>query len=154
MLAAGALVIGGLGLLVAVSLVGRTARRQQQRTPIVRLGVSEQLPFAHATIHGDTAYLAGVTAQADGKPLSEEDSVEVQTSRVLAVIENRLALAGTDKSRLLQAQVWLKDIHRDFNGMNSVWSDWVGSNKPVRATVEAKLAKPTMLVEIQVVAAL
>ena len=149
MLAAGALAIGGL--LVGV-FVGRTARRQ--RTPIVRLGVSEQSPFAHATVHGDTAYLSGVTAAADGKSLSEEESVEEQTRRVLAVIDKRLALAGTDKTRLLQAQVWLKDIHRDFAGMNRAWNDWVGSNKPVRATVEARLVKPSQLVEIQVVAAL
>ena len=66
-----------------------------------------------------------------------------------------LALAGTDKTRLLQAQVWLKDIARDGDGMNAAWAEWVGppSRKPVRATVQSKLAKPAMLVEIQVVAA-
>ena len=52
------------------------------------------------------------------------------------------------------AQVWLKDITRDFKEMNTAWNEWVGkSDKPVRATVEAKLATPAMLVEIQVTAA-
>lgn len=143
---AGALAIGGLlaGLLLA----------RQQRRPISRFGVSDKLPFAHAVTHGGVVYLSGVTAQADGSLISEGDSVEDQTRRVLAVIDERLALAGTDRSRVLQAQVWLKDIGRDFKAMNSVWNGWVGaSNKPVRATVESKLATPHMLVEIQVTAA-
>jgi enamine deaminase RidA (YjgF/YER057c/UK114 family) len=100
------------------------------------------------------AQLAGVTAQADGRPISDDDSVAEQTARVLAVIDKRLAKAGTDKAHLLSAQVWLKDIERDIDGMNGAWNSWVGAtNKPVRATVESKLAKPSMLVEIQVTAA-
>ena len=145
--AQGALALGGV-------ILGFLLARQRTSQPIRRLGVSDA-PFCHAVVHGSTVYLSGVTAQADGKPLSESDSVEEQTRRVLAVIDSRLACAGVDKSRIIQAQVWLKDISRDFKPMNSVWNEWVGSmNKPTRATVEARLCTPAMLVEIQVTAAL
>ena len=146
MFAQGALALGGIiiGLLVA-----------RQRAPrITRRGISDTVPFAQSVAYGDTIYLSGVTAQADGSPIHETDSVAEQTSRVLAVIDKRLALAGVDKSKVLQAQVWLKDITRDFKEMNSAWNAWCGKmEKPVRATVEAKLATPAMLVEIQVTAA-
>ena len=95
----GVLALGGIvvGLLVA-----------RQRPPrIVRRGVSDALPFAHSVSYGETVYLSGVTAQADGSPIYEIDSVAEQTKRVLAVIDKRLALAGTDKSKVLQAQVCL-----------------------------------------------
>ena len=146
-------VINGLVALGGL-LAGLWLARQRVRPSISRIGVSSSLPFAHAVVHGNTVYLSGVTAQADGVAISEDDSVEEQTMRVLAVIDTRLALAGTDKSRVLQAQVWLKDIDRDFAGMNRAWNEWVGSEKPVRATVESKLAKPSMLVEVQITAAL
>lgn len=146
---------------------------------ITRLGAGPH--FSHVVIHGGTAYLAGVTAQADGNGLTAEDTVEEQTARTLAVIEKRLALAGTDKSRLLTCQgaplcqstrprprpthapdhtrtctwtVWLKDIARDYKAMNEAYSAWVdGANKPIRATVQSPMASPHMLVEIQVTAA-
>jgi enamine deaminase RidA (YjgF/YER057c/UK114 family) len=147
MLAQGALVVGGL--IAALLLV-------RQRPPsIKRIGVTTTGPFAQAVVHGDVVYLSGVTAKADGQPISEKDSVEEQTRRVLKVIDERLALARTDKSRLIQAQVWLKDIEKDFKGMNAAWNEWVGPvHKPTRATVESKLAMPAMFVEIQVTAVL
>ena len=123
---------------------------------ITRLGTGDQLPFAHAVVHGDTVYLSGVTANADAAngPIAEDDSVEEQTKRVLNVIDERLARAGTDKSKVMHAQVWLKDIG-EFAAMNRAWNAWVGAaeNKPVRATVQATLATPAMLVEIMVTAA-
>lgn len=74
---------------------------------------------------------------------------------MLSVIDTRLKLAGVERKRVLRATVWLKDITKDFAAMNKAWNEWVGApvNKPVRATVEAKLATPAMLVEIQVEAA-
>lgn len=140
-------------LLLLVGLLIAWRAWRPMRSPIVRLGVTDTGPFAHSTAHGSVVYLSGVTAQADGSPISENDSVAEQTRRVLAVIDKRLAAAGTDKSRILSAQVWLKDITRDFQPMNGAWNEWVSTDKPVRATVEAKLAKPAMLVEIQVFAA-
>ena len=128
---------------------------RQQNSKITRYGIDAGLPFAHGVAYGHQVFLSGVTAQADGAPISERDSVEEQTRRVLAVIDKRLALAGTDKTKVLQAQVWLKDIQGGFAAMNSEWNKWVDAQaKPARATVEAQLAKPSMLVEIQVLAAL
>lgn len=73
-----------------------------------------------------------------------------QTRNVLAKVDSLLADAGTDKSKLLSASIWLKDINADFKSFNAVWNSWVDpTNKPVRATVEAALARPQLLVEIQ-----
>ena len=74
---------------------------------------------------------------------------------MLGKVDALLTEAGTDKSRLLTASIWVKDIEKDFAGMNDVWSEWIDAeNKPVRATVEANIARPEILVEIQVSAAL
>ena len=79
--------------------------------------------------------------------------IEGQTEQVLARIDSLLAKAGTNKSRLLWANVWVTDI-RNREGMNAAWMKWMDpKNPPARATVEAKLADPRMLVEIAVVAA-
>jgi enamine deaminase RidA (YjgF/YER057c/UK114 family) len=72
----------------------------------------------------------------------------------LTKIEGLLKEAGTNKSNLLTAQIWLKDIEKDFAAMNTVWSAWLDPvNKPVRATIQAPMARPAILVEIKVTAA-
>ena len=77
-----------------------------------------------------------------------------QTRDVLARIDGRLAEAGTDKSRLLTAQIWIRNIKDDFAGMNEVWDAWTApGNAPTRATAECNLASPDVLVEIIVTAA-
>ena len=79
--------------------------------------------------------------------------VKIQTAKVLEKIDGFLDKAGIDKTRLVSAQVWLADIARDFAGMNEVWDAWVPEGcAPTRATVEAKLAAPHLLVEIAVIA--
>src|SRR5262249_13987240 len=85
--------------------------------------------------HGNTAYLAGVVAQANkGK------SVADQTKEIVATIDKYLAQAGTDKTKLLSANIWLADMGT-FAEMNAVWDGWVSpGHTPARATVEAKLA--------------
>ena len=103
-----------------------------------------------AVVHGNTVYLAGMTARgaAVGK------SVADQTKSVLERIDATLAQAGTDKSKLLSANIWLTDI-KTWAEMNTVWDAWVApGSTPARATVEAKLAAPGLDVEIMVVAAL
>ena len=78
-----------------------------------------------------------------------------QTKQTLAKVDALLAEAGIDKSRILEARIWIKDMNRDFADMNQVWNEWVDpKNKAARYCVESNLAKPSMLVEIQVVAAL
>ena len=102
--------------------------------------------MSQAVVHGNTAYLAGQV----GAP---GESVTAQTRAVLAQIDRLLAEAGSDKSRILSATIWLADI-ADFAAMNSVWDNWVDpANPPARATGESRLAAPEHRVEIIVVAA-
>lgn len=76
--------------------------------------------------------------------------VAAQTRDALAQIDAILEQHGTDKTRLLQAQIWLKDI-RDRDAMNAVWSEWLpAGGAPARACVEANMADPRILVEIMV----
>jgi enamine deaminase RidA (YjgF/YER057c/UK114 family) len=80
-------------------------------------------------------------------------SVAEQTQEILSIIDGLLTEAGTDKSKLLMANIWLSDI-ATFQEMNGVWDAWVSpGNTPARATVEAKLAGPQYKVEIAVIAA-
>ena len=79
-------------------------------------------------------------------------SVRSQTEQILAKIDRLLGEAGSDKSKILSATIWLADIRR-FDEMNEVWDAWVApGDPPARATVEALLARPANLVEIMVIA--
>jgi enamine deaminase RidA (YjgF/YER057c/UK114 family) len=98
-------------------------------------------------VYNGVAYLAGQVAS---DPTLD---VNGQTAQVLGMVDALLARAGTDKSRILMAQIFLADL-ADFPGMNAAWDAWVApGNAPPRATVEAKLAKPGWKVEIVVTAA-
>lgn len=102
--------------------------------------------MSQAVIHNDTVYLAGQVGTAG-------QSVTEQTKEVLGKIDALLAQAGSSKSKLLQAVIWLADM-RDFAEMNAVWDKWVDpANTPARATGEARLAAPGYLVEVTVIAA-
>ena len=104
--------------------------------------------LSRAVLHGNTVYLAGLTAD----DLSQD--VAGQTRQILTKIDRYLNEAGTDKSKLLSAHIWLRDIST-FDEMNRVWVSWIdGGNPPARATVEARLAGDRYLVEIMVTAAL
>ena len=101
-------------------------------------------------INNGTVYLSGIVPS----PEAEGKDITTQTQSVLEQIDALLQEAGTDKSRLLTAAIWLSDIENDFSAMNAVWSEWLDPNGiPTRATVEAKLARPTINIEIQVTAA-
>jgi enamine deaminase RidA (YjgF/YER057c/UK114 family) len=122
---------------------GETSRERLAMT-IQRLHAGPRM--SQAVIHGDTVYLAGQV----GAP---GESVTVQTKAVLASIESLLAEAGSDKSKILSATIWMADM-ADFGEMNAVWDAWVaGKDAPARATGEARLATPDYKVEIIVVAA-
>ena len=100
-----------------------------------------------AVEHGSTVYLAGIVAK------NLKADIKGQTQEVLAEIDRLLAKCGTNKSRILQATIWVTDI-RNRAPMNEVWTAWVDpKNLPARACIEAKLADPAGLVEIMVVAA-
>jgi enamine deaminase RidA (YjgF/YER057c/UK114 family) len=102
--------------------------------------------MSQAVIHGDTVWLAGQV----GTP---GESVTAQTEAILAKIDQLLGEAGTDRSKLLQATIWLASMD-DFAEMNKVWDAWVDTaNPPARACGESRLATPEYLVEIICVAA-
>jgi enamine deaminase RidA (YjgF/YER057c/UK114 family) len=104
--------------------------------------------MSQVVIHGDTVYLAGVVANK-----TAGESVAKQTQEVLSIIDGHLAKAGSDKSKLLTATIYITDMN-NFPEMNAVWDGWVSAgNTPARATVEAKLAAPRYSVEIMVIAA-
>ena len=112
---------------------------------IRRIGAGTYL--SRAVVYGDLVFLAGLTAD----DLSA--GVAGQTEQILSRIDRYLAEAGTDKTRLLSAQIWLRDI-ATFGEMNRIWEAWVDkANPPARATVEARLAGERYLVEIMVTAA-
>ncbi len=104
--------------------------------------------MSKCVVHGDTVYLAGIVANnPKGKSMTE------QTQDIVGQIDGFLAKAGTDKTKLLSANIWITDM-ANFAEMNAVWDAWVSpGNTPARATVEAKLATPDYKVEIMVVAA-
>lgn len=103
--------------------------------------------MSQVVIHDNTVYLQGLSAD------DESLDVKGQTRQILAKIDALLAEAGTDKSKLLSANIWLTDIGA-WSQMNEVWDAWVSpGNAPARATVEARLARPGWKVEIMVQAA-
>ena len=103
--------------------------------------------FSDAAIHDGTVYLAGQV------PDDATQDIVDQTRQVLATIDRLLAEAGSDKTRILRAQVFLADL-ADYAGMNAAWDAWVpAGHAPPRATVEARLARPEWRVEILVTAA-
>ena len=100
--------------------------------------------LAKAVEYHGFVYTQGVTANDVSKDISG------QTEEVLAAIDAILETHGTDKTRLLQAQIWLKDI-RDRDALNVLWSAWLPeAGAPARACVEANMADPRILVEIMV----
>ena len=104
--------------------------------------------MSRIVVNNGVVYISGQT-DATG------ENIKDQTKNVLAKVDSLLMEAGTDKSKLLTSSIWLKDIERDFKGMNSIWNEWLDpDNKPVRATVEANMARPVLLIEVQVTAAI
>ena len=111
---------------------------------IKRIGVGARM--SEAVCYNGIAWVAG--------QVGEGATVTEQTRDCLAQVDRILAEAGTDKSRVLSAQIWLADI-ASFSQMNAVWDKWVSpGNTPARATGEAKLATPDYKVEVIVTAAL
>lgn len=103
--------------------------------------------LSEIVVHNDTIYLAGEVPDDGSKGITE------QTEQVLAKIDKLLSMVGSDKTKLLSAQIFLPDM-KDFPGMNIAWEKWVAPGQtPARATVEAKLANPDYKVEIMCIAA-
>lgn len=99
-------------------------------------------------VHGDIVYISGQV------PDTLHATVAVQTREILAKLDQLLKAAGSDKSRLLNVNIWLADI-MTFEEMNGPWEAWLPAGvAPARATVEARIANPGYRIEIAAVAAL
>ena len=111
---------------------------------VQRLHVGKRL--SEAAIAGGTVYLAGQVAE------DATQGIAGQTQQVLAEIDALLARAGSDKAKILRAEIFLKDL-QDFEAMNRVWDAWVpAGHAPPRATMQAHLARPGWLIEIEAIA--
>ena len=103
--------------------------------------------LSELAVHNGVAYLAGQV------PEDATQGIAGQTRQVLAEVDALLAKAGTDKTRILRAQIYLADMG-DFAGMNQAWDEWVpAGHAPPRATLQAALARPDWKIEIVVTAA-
>ena len=103
--------------------------------------------YSEAAVFSGVVYLAGMV------PECEASDIAAQTADVLAQVDRRLAECGSDRTRILRAQIYLADI-ADIGAMNAVWDVWVvPGNAPPRATVQAALADPAWRIEIVVTAA-
>lgn len=114
---------------------------------ITRIHTTERA--SKIVMHNGVVYLSGHVAEDAGADIQE------QTRSTLARIDAALTEAGSDREHLLSATVYLRDIDNHFALMNDVWNEWVPrGHAPARACVEAHMARPGLLVEISVVAAL
>lgn len=112
-------------------------------TDIARHHTTDRM--SQIVVHGDTIYLAGQVG--DGETVAE------QTRSCLTKVDTLLSEVGVDKTRILQTTIWLADM-ADFAQMNEIWDDWVPKgHAPARACGEAKLARPSLRVEVLVIAA-
>ncbi len=112
---------------------------------IARMETTDRM--SKIVIHHDTVYLCGQVADNGEAPIGP------QTQNMLAKVERLLQQAGSGKEHMLSATIYLRDM-KDFAGMNAVWDQWVPQgHAPVRACVEARMARPDLLVEVSIVAA-
>jgi enamine deaminase RidA (YjgF/YER057c/UK114 family) len=118
---------------------------EHQTMTIIRHHTNSRM--SKIVIHNETIYLSGQVAQ------DRDSDIATQTQQVLDKIEALLKEAGSNKNNILSAQIWLSNI-ANFSAMNQVWDKWIDEgNQPARATIEARLASPELLVEIGIIAA-
>lgn len=114
---------------------------------IKRIG-TERRRMSKIVIHNDTVYLCGQVAK------DSDADITGQTTTMLEKVDELLKEAGSDRKHILSATIYIKDM-KDFAAMNSVWDAWVEEGySPVRACVQASMAREALLVEISVIAAL
>lgn len=112
---------------------------------LIRMETGQRM--SRIVIHNDTVYLCGQVAADASADIRE------QTSTMLEKVDTLLAQAGSDREHLLSATLYIRDM-KDFAAMNEVWDAWVPQgHAPARACVEARMARPELLVEVSVVAA-
>lgn len=131
----------------SVSSINFLAPFRSMSTNITRIDEGDRM--SQIVIHNQVVYLSGQV----GNPDTDGDDITKQTETTLAKLDALLEKAGTDKSKLLQVTIWLKDM-KYFADMNAVWNKWVvPGHKPARACGESQLARDTLLVEVIATAA-
>ena len=120
-------------------------KRHQPKTGQVVNG--KQMPsMSGIVVHNDTIYLAGQVGHSGG-------DIKAQTQEILDNIDAQLASVGSNKSKILSANLWITDFD-NFGGLNEVWNTWIDpENMPARACVRSELARPDLLIEIMITAA-
>lgn len=114
-------------------------------TQINRMETSARM--SRIVIHNNTVYLCGQVAKDASQDITE------QTRTMLEKVDDLLAQAGSDRKHILSATVYIRDM-KDFSAMNAVWDNWVPEgHAPARACVEARMARPELLVEVSITAA-
>lgn len=115
-------------------------------TNIVRIETNRR--NSKVVVYNGIAYLQGMT------PEDRSVGIQGQTEQTLAKIDRYLAEVGSSKAQILTAQIWLKNIGRDFDAMNEIWNAWTAPGaSPARATAQCEMASPDILIEIVVTAA-
>lgn len=126
-------------------MTGTSSSSSSSSSSIQRFDIGARI--SEMAVYNGVAYLAGQV------PEDATQDITGQTAQVLAAIDALLARAGTDKTKILRAQIFIKDV-ADFPGLNAAWDAWVpAGHAPPRATVEANLARAEWKVEIVVTAA-
>lgn len=114
---------------------------------VIRMETSERM--SKIVIHNNTVYLCGQVGDSSDGPIS----MSRQTENMLAKVDSLLEQAGSGRDSILSATIYVRDM-KDFAEMNKVWDSWIpGGTAPARACVEARMARPDLLVEISVIAA-
>jgi enamine deaminase RidA (YjgF/YER057c/UK114 family) len=122
-----------------------TPPKEKPMNAIARMEMTDRM--SKIVIHQDTVYLSGQVADNSDAPIGP------QTENMLAKVAQLLQQAGSGKENMLSATIYLRDM-KDFAGMNAVWDQWVPQgHAPVRACVEARMARHDLLVEVSIVAA-
>jgi enamine deaminase RidA (YjgF/YER057c/UK114 family) len=121
-------------------------KKREKMNQISRIETGTRM--SKAVIHNKVIYLCGQVGD------NGSDPVGPQTENMLAKVDGLLEQAGSSREHILSATIYLKEI-KDFDGMNQVWDQWISQgHAPARACIEAKLARPDLLVEISVIAAI
>ena len=114
---------------------------------ITRLG-TDRRRMSKIVIHNNTVYLCGQVAK------DSDENITIQTQTMLDKVDELLEQAGSRREHILSATIYIKTM-ADFKAMNAVWDEWViEGSSPARACVEASMARPELLVEISVIAAI
>jgi 2-iminobutanoate/2-iminopropanoate deaminase len=121
---------------------------------ITTINPSAHLPLSSATIHNGTLYVSGQVGFKPGTTQVVSDDVSEQCRRTFEILDEILKAAGTSKIKIIRSGVYLKHVERDFAAFNACYAEWMGDHRPARSTIEANMALPEILVEIDCVAAL